>query len=84
MARGWESKSVGEQQEMHRTGGDPGAREDEFRPERAERERRRQELELERERILSERTASPIRRAALQAALQEIESRLGALDRKAP
>lgn len=53
---------------------DPDA--EEHRAELAERERRRQELELQRERILSERTASPVRRAALQVALKEIESRL--------
>ena len=42
-------------------------------------ERCKQDLELQRERILSERTASPVRRAALQAALEEVESRLKAL-----
>lgn len=35
-----------------------------------------QALELQRERILSERTSSPHRRAALQAALSDIEARL--------
>ena len=35
-----------------------------------------QALELQRERILSERTASPHRRAALQAALSDIEAKL--------
>jgi hypothetical protein len=42
-------------------------------------ERQRQELTLQRERILSERTSSPVRRNALQAALADIESRLAAL-----
>jgi hypothetical protein len=81
MARGWESKSVDEQQLMNagsNESADPGA-EGRNRTEIAERERRRQELELQRERILSERTASPVRRAALQAALKEIESRLDLL-----
>jgi hypothetical protein len=41
--------------------------------------RQRQELELQRERILDERTSNPVRRAALEAALKEIESRLAAL-----
>ncbi len=41
--------------------------------------RRRQELELQRERILSERTNSPHRRAALTAALEEIETKLAEL-----
>lgn len=42
----------------------------------AARKRQRQELELQRERILDERTSSPHRRAALEAALTEIEERL--------
>lgn len=41
--------------------------------------RERQSLELQRERILDERTANPIRRAALEAALTEIEAKLTAL-----
>ena len=36
----------------------------------------RQALELQRERILDERTSSPIRRKALEAALAEIEAKL--------
>jgi hypothetical protein len=39
-----------------------------------------QALELQRERILSERTSSPHRRAALQAALSDIEARLSSLN----
>ena len=39
----------------------------------------RQALELQRERILDERTSSPIRRKALEAALSEIEAKLSAL-----
>ncbi|HEX4037121.1 MAG TPA: hypothetical protein VHX37_03605 [Acidobacteriaceae bacterium] len=39
----------------------------------------RQALELQRERILDERTSSPIRRKALEAALNEIEAKLAAL-----
>jgi hypothetical protein len=82
MARGWESKSVEEQQasgslsasstpsaaDVKRTG-----------EERARVERQRQDLDLQRERILSERTSSPVRRAALEAALADIESRLAHL-----
>lgn len=41
--------------------------------------RQRQELELQRERILDERTSSPHRRAALAAALAEIEGRLASI-----
>ncbi len=74
MARGWESKSVEEQ-----------VAENEAQPRDNRkvidggRERNRQELELQRERILSERTASPHRRAALVSALEDIEGRLRAL-----
>lgn len=45
----------------------------------AARERERQVLELQRERILDERTSSPIRRKALAAALEEIEAKLAKL-----
>jgi hypothetical protein len=79
MARGWESKSAEEQEEQQI----------ELRAEAAKavskkiviaadavQSRTRQLLELKRERILSERTSHPVRRAALQAALKEIESEL--------
>jgi hypothetical protein len=45
----------------------------------AERKRKMQALELQRERILSEKTASPHRRSALSAALLEIEEQLSQL-----
>lgn len=45
----------------------------------AARTRQRQELELQRERILDERTSSPHRRAALTAALADIEARLASI-----
>lgn len=45
----------------------------------AEKQRRLQSLQLQRERILSERTASPHRRSALEAALLEIEEQLSQL-----
>ena len=48
---------------------------------RSERDRQRQMqgLQLQRERILSERTSSPHRRSALEAALLEIEEKLSEL-----
>ncbi len=46
---------------------------------KASKAREKQALELQRERILSERTSSPHRRAALHAALADVESRLGGL-----
>ncbi len=45
----------------------------------ADRKRKRQSLEMQRERILSERTSSPHRRTALEAALLEIEEKLSEL-----
>ena len=45
----------------------------------AERKRRVQALEMQRERILSERTASPHRRSALAYALADIEEKLAEL-----
>lgn len=78
MARGWESKSVEEQVAEKQTAsgtieGKPGAATD------AARKRERQALELQRERILDERTSSPHRRAALEAALADIEARLASI-----
>jgi hypothetical protein len=78
MARGWESKSVEEQQssaDLTASGALLDAQKKNG-VERAFRERQKQELELQRERILSSRTSSPVRRAALEAALADIESRL--------
>ena len=46
---------------------------------RAEHARRRQSLDLQRENILSQRTSHPARRAALEAALEQIEAQIAAL-----
>jgi hypothetical protein len=81
MARGWESKSVEEQQSSVDDFGAgavlDAAKRDNVK--RATRERQKQELDLQRERVLSERTSSPVRRAALEAALADIEARLALL-----
>lgn len=77
MARGWESKSVEDQQAQ--SGDGSSASNTVIPAEEAARARQRHLLELERERILDERTSNPIRRAALEAALGEIESRLAKL-----
>ena len=81
MARGWESKAVEEQQstvDLAASGAVLDAkRQDGL--EQAKRARQIQELDLQRERILSERTSSPVRRAALEAALADIESRIARL-----
>jgi hypothetical protein len=79
MARGWESKSVEdqvEQQQSSQTSTQAGLRKEGAATARA---LERQALELQRERILDERTSSPIRRKALEAALNEIEAKLAAL-----
>jgi len=47
--------------------------------ERAHRTRQKQSLDLQRERILSQRTSNPGRRAALEAALKEIEAQIETL-----
>jgi hypothetical protein len=47
--------------------------------ERAARERHRQALNLQRENILSQRTSNPVRRQALEAALEEIETQLASI-----
>lgn len=79
MARGWESKSVEEQVEQRSSessGGDGVSRDPKIAAAQAVRTRERQALELQRDRILDERTSSPIRRKALEAALTEIEAKL--------
>lgn len=47
---------------------------------RAERERRLQSLNLQRENILSQRTSNPGRRAALEAALKQIEASIDSMN----
>jgi hypothetical protein len=76
MSRGWESKSVEEQQAQ---AADPKPPKDVVQKDEADRTRRRQTLELQRERILSERTSSPHRRSALENALADIEEKLAEL-----
>ncbi|HTV04564.1 MAG TPA: hypothetical protein VME86_04285, partial [Acidobacteriaceae bacterium] len=46
----------------------------------AQRQRNRQALDLQRELILSQRTSNPHRRAALEAALADIEAKLNAIE----
>ncbi len=77
MSKGWESKSV-EEQQAEASASSPST--SELTPEAkradAERKRRIQSLELQRERVLSERTSSPHRRSALEFALATIEREL--------
>jgi hypothetical protein len=76
MSRGWESKSVEEQQSQADA---PKQNPAEANAEAANRKRLRQTLELQRERILSERTSSPHRRSALENALADVEEKLAEL-----
>jgi hypothetical protein len=73
MSRGWESKSVEEQQAERAAPVEAKSKID------GPKARARQALELQREQILSARTANPYRRAALEAALADIEAKLAAL-----
>lgn len=88
MARGWESKSVEEQmanatEQKPARPGEASMSEQDRRlaaEKRATTERRRQTLNLQRENILSQRTSSPERRAALASALAQIEELIKALE----
>ena len=82
MSRGWESKSV-ESQQSEQPDVAVAAQPKSQPPQQvgniaagADEKRRRQALELQRERILSERTSSPLRRSALAKALSSIEEEL--------
>jgi hypothetical protein len=87
MARGWESKSVEEQMATALEHPEADTRsgfvnEDARRladQRRAERERQKQALNLQKENILSQKTSHPARRAALEAALAQIEAQIDAM-----
>jgi hypothetical protein len=87
MARGWESKSVEEQmanalQQPEVQAGNEFVSEDQRRAAdqvRTVKERQKQALNLQRENILSQRTSSPARRAALESALAQIEAQIEAM-----
>jgi hypothetical protein len=87
MARGWESKSVEEQMatvpQRPEVNSRDGSQSEETRRQqeqrRAERARKLQSLNMQRELILSQRTSNSGRRAALEAALAQIESEIAAL-----
>ena len=70
MARGWESKSVEEQMAEKTADPQSPATKD------PARERERRDLEMQREYILNQRTSHADRRAALEAALEQIEARI--------
>jgi hypothetical protein len=88
MARGWESKSVEEQMAtaiVHPTTrpGESLMSEEARRAaaqQRAATERQKRALMMQRENILSQRTSSPSRRAALELALEQVEAELKTLE----
>jgi hypothetical protein len=79
MARGWESKSVEDQVAEKESASNNAASAAKEAVTKANRQRERQALELQKERILDQRTSNPHRRAALEAALADIEARLSGL-----
>jgi len=78
MSKGWESKSVEEQQMLQKAEEHATAKSTarSANLEDQDRTRQRQALEMQRERILSERTSSPHRRSALTSALADVEEKL--------
>lgn len=76
MARGWEKEDTDVPEKM--PSAVPASPAEKIRADNVTK-RRLQELQLQRERVLSERTSSPHRRSALEAALLEIERELGEL-----
>jgi hypothetical protein len=82
MAKGWESKLVEEQQAANKRTSEGTVTKEEQRQATSDRGhaiRHRQTLEMQRELILSQRTAHPARRSALEAALKHVEAQLEAL-----
>jgi hypothetical protein len=85
MARGWESKSVEEQMAnaVQQPEVDPGFVSEDARrvadKNRTVKERQMQALNLQRENILSQKTSNPARRAALEAALTQIEGQIASM-----
>jgi hypothetical protein len=75
MARGWEKEDVDAPESKATPPQTPAEKREADR----EKQRKLQGLQLQRERILSERTSSPHRRSALEAALLEIEEQLAQL-----
>jgi hypothetical protein len=77
MARGWESKSVEQQQEQAVS--ESASKHRRLTPEQAAQEQRRNGWELSRRKILAElaRASNPRHRQMLQAALAELEAKIG-------
>jgi len=80
VARGWESKSVEQQQEEATS--EPARKRELLTPEQVERRRRRATLELSRKRILHELDAAtnPRHREMLAAALADLDAQIAGVD----
>ena len=76
MARGWESKSVEQQQELATS--EPEQRKPQLSPAQISAEQRRQTLQLSRQRILQQlkMASNPQHRQMLEAALADLEAQL--------
>jgi hypothetical protein len=76
MARGWESKSVEQQQEQLSASTEPTRKQ--LTPEQIDEQKRRQGLQLSRQHILQQLAvaSNPQHRAMLEAALAELDSQL--------
>ena len=77
MAKGWDSKSVEEQQDA--ADRDVADKKAQRSADEIQRQREVAALNLQRSHIMNARTANPHRRAALQAALEHVEGQLVAL-----
>jgi hypothetical protein len=79
MARGWESKSVEQQQEL--ASSDVREKGRRLTPEEASRTREKQSLQLSRARVLDQlaHATSPTRRSMLEQALADLDCRLAHL-----
>jgi hypothetical protein len=78
MARGWESKSVEQQQEM--ASSDATGRKAALTPEQIAKQKRREELQLSRQRVLQQLqvACNPRHRQILEAALVDLEAEIQA------
>jgi hypothetical protein len=79
MARGWESKSVEQQQEL--ASSDATQRKAALTPEQIAEQKRREELQLSRQQVLQQLqiACNPRHRQMLEVALADLEEQIGAL-----
>jgi len=77
MARGWESKSIEQQQEM--AASDASQRKTALTPEQIAEQKRREGLQLSRQQVLQQLqvACNPRRRQMLEAALADLDAKIG-------